>query len=48
LQEMRIKLNTTAKDEHVPQVERGIRMIKERSRSSKALLPFTIIPRILQ
>jgi hypothetical protein len=45
---MRIKLNTTEKDEHVAQVERGICMIKECSRSSKALLSFKIIPRILQ
>ena len=48
LSDVRIKLNTTVKNEHVPQVERGIRVLEERGRASLASLPFKIIPRILQ
>jgi hypothetical protein len=44
LAEMQITLNTVARGEHVPEVERHIRTIKERARSVYNTLPFTKIP----
>jgi hypothetical protein len=45
LAEMQITLNTVARGEHVPEVERHIRTIKERARSVYYnALPFTKIP----
>ena len=41
---MGITLNTVARDEHVPEVERYIRTIKERARSTYSMLPFTRMP----
>ena len=37
--------NTTAAKEHVAEAERSIRVVKERSRGIRALLPYTHIPR---
>jgi hypothetical protein len=38
-----VNLNTTAASEHVPDIERQIRLIKERSRALRSILPFKII-----
>jgi hypothetical protein len=40
----RINLNTTAASEDVPNVERQIRVLKERARALRSTLPFKIIP----
>jgi hypothetical protein len=40
----RVNLNTTAASEHVPDIERQIRLIKERARALRSTLPFKIIP----
>jgi hypothetical protein len=47
LAEMGIGLNEAGRDEHVPQVERYIRTIKERTRATYNSLPFTRVPAIL-
>ena len=39
LQDKGITLNTTAADEHIPQIERQIKVLKERVRSTCNLLP---------
>ncbi len=39
-----IILNTTAANEHVPKIERQIRVIKERVRATRHTLPFKVIP----
>ena len=39
-----IDLNITAANEHVPQVERQIRVIKERVRAIRHSLPFQYLP----
>jgi hypothetical protein len=39
-----LKLNTTATSEHVPDIERQIRVIKERMRAIKSTLPFKRLP----
>ena len=41
------QLNTTSANEHVPEAERCIRTIKERTRSTYTILPFTYIPRLV-
>ena len=43
-----INLNTTAASEHSPEIERSIRVIKERARSFICLLPFTHLPRLIK
>jgi hypothetical protein len=48
LQGMRIRLNTASRDKHVPQIERGICVIKERARCEMASLPYKALPRIIQ
>lgn len=40
-------INTTSRDEHVPQIERHIRSIKDRVRSTYNMLPFKYIPKIM-
>jgi hypothetical protein len=40
-------LNTTSADEHVPDIERHIRTIKESTRSTYRMLPFRRLPRIV-
>ena len=42
-----VKLNTTAQDEHVGAAERYIRTVKDRMRSTYAMLPFKTVPRIM-
>ena len=42
-----VKLNTTARDEHVGLIERHIRTVKERIRSVYATLPFPTLPKIM-
>jgi len=44
LAELGITLNTVARGEHVPEVERHIRTIKERARCVYNTMPFTKIP----
>jgi hypothetical protein len=44
LADMQITLNTVANDEHVPDVERHIRTIKERARAAFNMLPFRRLP----
>jgi hypothetical protein len=39
-------LNTTTADEHVPDIERHIRTVKERTRSTYTMLPYRHLPRI--
>ena len=39
-----LEINTTAKNEHVCEIERKIRHTKDRCRSSKAAMPFSILP----
>jgi hypothetical protein len=41
------RVNLTSASEHVPEIERHIRVVKERSRSSRHSLPFNRIPRLL-
>ena len=42
-----ITLNTTSANEHVPEIERTIRVIKERNRSSISGLPYTHYPKMI-
>ncbi len=42
-----IMLNTTAANEHVPKIERQIRVIKERVRATRHSLPFKLIPLLM-
>lgn len=44
---LHITLNTVANDEHVPEVERYIRTIKDRTRSIYNSLPFTRMPAMM-
>ena len=44
LAEMQITLNTVSNDEHVPEVERHIRTLKERTRCVYNMLPFRRMP----
>ena len=39
-----IKVNITSKSEHVPEIEQKTRHIKERNRSLKAELPYSMMP----
>lgn len=41
----KLEINTTAKNEHVGEIERKIRHIKNRSRSMKASLPYKALPK---
>jgi len=43
-----IHLNTAATNEHVPEIERAIRTIKERNRATVSGLPFKHYPKILK
>ena len=47
LADMQIVLNTTSNDEHVPDIERHIRTMKERVRSTYNMLPFKKMPQRL-
>ena len=42
-----ILLNVSSRSEHVPVIERRIRVIKERVRSIRHSLPFKILPKIM-
>jgi hypothetical protein len=42
-----IVLNTTSANEHVPKIERQIRVIKERVRATRHTLPFKVIPLLM-
>jgi hypothetical protein len=44
LAEMQIMLNATSRDEHVPEIERYNRTIKDRVRSAFNMLPFKKMP----
>jgi hypothetical protein len=41
------KVNLTSANEHVPEIERRIRVVKERARSFRHSLPFNRIPKLL-
>jgi hypothetical protein len=41
------RVNLTSASEHVPEIERRIRVVKERARSSRHNLPFNRIPKLL-
>lgn len=45
--ELGIELNTSSNDEHVPDIERYIRTVKERTRSTYNMLPYKRIPAIM-
>ena len=47
LAELGILLNTASNDEHVPEIERQIRTVKERTRSIYCTLPFNKMPQRL-
>ena len=47
LAELGIVLNTASNDEHVPEIERQIRTVKERTRAIYCTLPFSKMPRRL-
>jgi hypothetical protein len=42
-----IEINTTAKNEHVGEIERKIRSLKDRCRSMVAAMPFKVLPNII-
>jgi len=42
-----IEINITAANEHVPEIERKIRHLKERCRTGKASLPYEVFPNIM-
>ena len=42
-----VEINTTAAREHVGEIERSIRTIKERARSISTVLPYTTLPKQL-
>ena len=42
-----LAINTTAAKEHVPEVERKIRLIKEQGRGILKTLPFKKMPRLV-
>jgi hypothetical protein len=42
-----LPINTTARNEHVPEPERAIRLVKERTRGVEATLPFAGLPRVM-
>ncbi|KAL7474817.1 hypothetical protein ACHAW6_002980 [Cyclotella cf. meneghiniana] len=42
-----IEVNVTARNEHVPEIERKIRHVKERARCIKADVPYKIMPSIM-
>ena len=44
LASVRVVLNVTSREEHVPEIERHIRTIKERTRAQYATLPFKALP----
>ena len=44
---VQINLNTTAAREHVPEIERQIRVVKERGRSTYNTLPFSRVPSVM-
>ena len=45
LAELGIVLNTASNDEHVPEIERQIRTVKERIQAIYCTLPFKKMPR---
>ena len=47
LASMDINLNCTFADEHVPEIERQIRVIKEKTRAGHHTLPFDCIPKLM-
>ena len=44
---VQINLNTTAAREHVPAIERQIRVVKDRGRSAYNTLPFERVPSVM-
>ena len=47
LQVLGITINLTSENEHVPRIERQIRVTKERARAIQHTLPFTVIPKTM-
>ena len=48
LQDDDVILNVTSATEHVPDVEKNIRSLKERSRSASSVLPYDILPKLMK
>ena len=48
LREDDIRLNETSANEHVGDVERNVRVLKERFRAAKAVLPFKALPKLMK
>jgi hypothetical protein len=44
---LNVILNTTAPREHVGEIERKIRVVKERARCTTGILPYNILPKIM-
>eukprot|EP00804_Cyclotella_cryptica_P005871 CCRYP_000147-RA/>CCRYP_000147-RA protein AED:0.12 eAED:0.13 QI:0/0/0/1/0/0/3/0/1214 len=42
-----LPINTTAANEHVPEIKRAIRLVKERARGIENTLPFTGLPKLM-
>jgi hypothetical protein len=42
-----LPINTTAANEHVPEIERTVRFVKERARGLENTLPFTGLPKLI-
>ena len=42
-----VRLNMTSADKHVPEIERRIRLVKERSKAMRDSVPFNRIPKLL-
>jgi hypothetical protein len=45
--ELGVSLNITSANEHVPEIERRIRVLKERTRATRHTLPFTYLPKTM-
>ena len=45
--ELDVGLNTTAANEHVPEIERHTKTIKERTHAGRSTLPFKFIPKLM-
>ena len=41
-------MNPTRANEHIPEIERHIRVVKERSRAFRQSLPFNRIPKLMK
>ena len=44
---LKIILNTTAAQEHVGEIKRKIRVVKERARCTMSILPYKLLPKLM-